>query len=240
MTTGFFDRENSGIDHSGWIRRGVLCTLVALILPLCSCGSHFRVIQPSADRDSWGGEESEIWISGERKKIFLLVVKADSIVGKLTGSNGEIKAFYVLDPPPWTNKADHLTESAEAWQYPAWAYHGPGLFQVSLAMGVPSKHCSYLISVNPLVIAITDERVPVRRSQLRVYLVDRIRNPTATKIFVLDGGYPANADLMSGSESDESDAIRSRSRIVETSGMTLTEILDSPRLWTDEVEQTSD
>lgn len=206
------------------------CLMMILLFSLCSCEFQYRPINSTMDT-LLTTDESDIWVSGSRERIYALVAKTKAISIDVTGSEGWMSTLYVLEPPPWTiRQTNRLAEDSSAWQYPVFGEEYNGLWRVAFTMGAPLNFGWYLISIDPLVIAVTDEVVE-GEAGYRVQLVDVMKNQHATKIMVLDGKYPVNADLSSCYENDDAKAIRSRTRIIDTNGMTLTDILDSPQLW---------
>jgi len=211
-----------------WIRYNLL----VLLFLLSSCGADFKVLDSTDDPDFWGATQSKIWIEGSRQNIFALVVQDDSLMGKVTGTNGGIQVYYVLEPPPWSNsRANHLIRTAQAWQNSFWwSSAGHGLESIAITMGATLRQRRYLISINPLVIATSNETVSSLQDDHRVNLVDLSKNIITENIKVFEGEYPAHAYLMGG-QKDEGDQIRAHTRVIATRGMTLTKILNSPSLW---------
>jgi len=210
--------------------------ILAFSITLPSCGTNHALVESSQD-PCWTVDESTIWIGGKRENVYVLIVRDDSLLGKVTGKGGGIRSYYVTEPPPWTRgQANQLIDHAESWQYPASApFPKVGLDEISRAMGAWSRFRRYLISIDPLVIAITNEGPQNGWGcEFRVHLVDTKKDLQTASILILDGENPANAILFPGSEDYETEAIRSRTRTIKTSGMTLTDILNTPSLWMDQ------
>ncbi|MBL1217046.1 MAG: hypothetical protein D8M59_06065 [Planctomycetes bacterium] len=215
-------------------RRLAACLGIAVVMTLLmSCSGYDKAV----DRPpyySYVVEQSEIYVSGVRKPVHAMFHECrGDLIGDIAGKTGGTFITYVFEPPPWKHsQTQRLLKDAQPWQYP-YISGGRGASLHSVAGWITfyryKKDQSYLIAVDPLVIATVqnDERDP--RARIFVLLVDPSSAEQADTLYVLPGDYPAYP--VNENYSDYTDAVRDRTHVIPVNGMTLTQILDTPSLW---------
>jgi len=200
--------------------------VLLFLTSLCSC-TNTKVVSHIDDEEFWGGVESEVWISGERKKIYAITRQGDGFMANYLGMRGNPYTTFTFDPPPWSRAyANRFT--AEGWKDPRSLWF---MYCIIMDVGESDYH-RYLLSVNPLVMASSDERIWRGDSvYYAVHLVDLSKNIQVRKIHVLEGEYPIVDALEDHDIVIKRENIVNRTREINVDGMTLVEVLNSPELW---------